>query len=225
MNRRKQAQQNEENRIDERRKKKLEEKAEHERTMVKKQIKVEQAQRQEIEDERNQEKKMIEQELAGWSQNQHAVQVKEEVIATKVVHSTEVFSEEDITKEVQERVPSKQYTEEDLDLDMEDDCEDGIDMEEIMAKVKKQFVKKEMPPPRQSSSISVQFTDRGPLPSQVARESEDTKWMARIQEMKSQHKKKLLQESQKSNTESNGEASLVDDDDDDNKNGWFFCAL
>ena len=64
-----------------------------------------------------------------------------------------------------------------LELDLEDDCEDGIDMEAIMAKVnsqlKRNVVKK--PEPRQGGTIEISFTSRGNLPTAVARESEDGK--------------------------------------------------
>jgi hypothetical protein len=62
-----------------------------------------------------------------------------------------------------------------LDIDLDDDCEDGLDMTEIMNKVNSQLNRtvKKLPSPRKSTSIQIKFTDRGPIPTTVARESED----------------------------------------------------
>lgn len=121
-------------------------------------------------------------ELKKWISNdtepQQTVQANEDI-----------FNAEDITKE-----PSQDpiYTTaiQELDLSMEDDCEDGIDMEAILAKVKQQLKKKEAPPPRASADIQVTFTDRGAIPTSVARESEDIKWRARIAQMTAEYNRK-----------------------------------
>ncbi|TPX34538.1 hypothetical protein SmJEL517_g02890 [Synchytrium microbalum] len=77
-----------------------------------------------------------------------------------------------------------------LSLDDVEIDESELDMEAIRAKVRKQLeasAPRAPPPPRKSASITVAFTDRKNLPTSVAREKEDAKWQARIDEAVRKH--------------------------------------
>lgn len=107
------------------------------------------------------------------------------------------LDEDDDIEEVEIQEPNKSGIEqdqplfedevlEDLEFDPEElEDESDINMDEIMKKVQEMTAgKKPPPPPRSGGCIEITFTDRGLLPTKVARESEDAKWHARIKEAK-----------------------------------------
>lgn len=103
-------------------------------------------------------------------------------IIALVAESTDIFDTNTI--------PRESF---DLELDMNDDCEEGLDMESLRLLVKSQLKpQKQIPLPRQSKTIEINFTQRGNLPTTVARESEDVKWNARIREMNKLERRGVL---------------------------------
>lgn len=89
----------------------------------------------------------------------------------ETMHSTGAMQESipKLKNEVSERLPDLTF--DDLDLD-----ESELDMDLIMQKVELQIHGKPvkiLPPPRSFQKIEFKFTDRGLLPTTVARESED----------------------------------------------------
>ncbi|TPX50745.1 hypothetical protein CcCBS67573_g10070 [Chytriomyces confervae] len=84
-----------------------------------------------------------------------------------------------VEEETNESNTHKTSVEESIE-ESEDD--DDIDMEAIKAKVRKEMDKLNgsKPQPRETGTINFNFTSRGLIPTSTARESEDVKWVHRI---------------------------------------------
>jgi hypothetical protein len=74
---------------------------------------------------------------------------------------------------------------------VDESSDDDIDVEAIRARIKKQRAPAELPPPRsqETTSVHISFTSRGVIPTNTARETEDSKWLTRIKLAKAIQKK------------------------------------
>ena len=181
-------------------------KREQERDLVQRQIDVERAKRERIEALKESEKERAGQELQQWSesiQNGNPVEINEANKMEGRIDSA-IFGDNDAVS-----------GDDAIMSEFEDD--DDIDIEAIRAKVKTQLDGKPMhtmkqqilkltctkiaerketcPVPREAQDIKVQFTPRGFIPTNTARETEDEKWRMRIKISQEMHKLKQKQTS------------------------------
>ncbi|KAJ3224784.1 Dynein assembly factor 4, axonemal [Clydaea vesicula] len=199
--------------LEEMKKDRLALKQENERLLVQKQIQVEREEKLRVENLKLQEKLVAEENLNDWvksietpsDQKLPTSAEKIEIFDDDDLNIVETEEEENFVFEEAIRTKSLDYsgsmveTSKDLseqgneirnilDLENVNIDESILDMDNILLKVKKQLEKKpekKLPPPRgKNVEITFKFTDRGPLPTKVARESEDAKWHARIEEAK-----------------------------------------
>ena len=147
----------------------------NDRSLISHQMKLEQSKRQVIQEKKNIEKALEEEELKRWTEEIESVQ---EPIENDNQESKAPLVDETLYTRI---------TFEDVVLD-----DSEIDMDLVMKNVAKQLPpERVLPPPRQSSSINFEFSSRGLLPTKVARQSEDSKWIARIEQAQQQHVQSL----------------------------------
>ncbi|TPX45988.1 hypothetical protein SeMB42_g02780 [Synchytrium endobioticum] len=185
--RRKKAEQEELDRMEQLRRSKIEEKAAASRKLVKQQIEVERAERERIQGEKDAQKQRIEEELEAWERK---LQESESNVNMQALSGEEAASAPRTFHSIDETIHTTSEQAQALALDDVEIDESEIDMEAIRAKVRKQLAATappERPPPRKPGHITVVFTNRKNLPTTVAREREDAKWQARIDEAMKKH--------------------------------------
>ncbi|KAJ3125927.1 Dynein assembly factor 4, axonemal [Physocladia obscura] len=164
-------------RIEQEKKEKAIKKREEHYKLIQEQLNVEQAEKAQVESLRLQEKLQAEVQLAS------------------IIPHLKCFSEQEGIQTWKNQLKNKK-TLEDSGIDstifvsskntadvVNDEDEDYIDMKAIEEKVQKELDKMKIaskPNPRQSGTINFQFTSRGLLPTATARETEDAKWVHRI---------------------------------------------
>ncbi|KAI8822538.1 uncharacterized protein EV422DRAFT_524364 [Fimicolochytrium jonesii] len=195
--------------------KKLAARRERERALVQKQIEVERNAREEVARLKEEERRAAVEDLAGWTRNVEDGERRRDRMESNIRGQTssedkitEIFEDDDLVS-THSRAIENEYTSGPEDAvaqepentithasyiqevnDSEED-EDGLDMEEIRAKVRKQLQPKSVPPPRDvDREIIISFTSRGLKPTKTARESEDVKWETRIKAMQDEHELK-----------------------------------
>ncbi|KAJ3304171.1 Dynein assembly factor 4, axonemal [Kappamyces sp. JEL0829] len=158
--------------------KRLLEKREKERELVRQQIEVERQARESVAQLKEQEIQTAKDHIAAWSKDLGAAKT-----ADTPRQDSGIFVEKDVwdgpkLEEIAEAPtqPSPAITFDDESSD------DDVDLDAIRAAVKQQLKLPEHAPPRRSNTatVKVTFTGRGSIPTQTARETEDAKWMTRI---------------------------------------------
>ncbi|KAJ3192627.1 Dynein assembly factor 4, axonemal [Irineochytrium annulatum] len=161
-------------------------KREEDRMLVQMQMEAERKGREQVEAIKNREKEEAEAYMADFISAGKALQAAEPTETAKPDRSDSAIFAEDAAADDEDELP-------------DDDGDDGIDMGEIMAKVRKQMEALKAtaaPAPRAQASIDVRFTSRGLIPTAVARESEDAKWVDRIYQHRAEDSQKRAGELQ-----------------------------
>ncbi|KAI8805838.1 hypothetical protein BJ742DRAFT_396818 [Cladochytrium replicatum] len=174
----------------------VKEKRERERDMVRKQIDVERVQRERIEDMKAAVRAAAEVEFLYTSDFASSVDDQSDLVPDDLLppsrHSQpEIATAHNVPSTDDEMISYRNEASSDVrhapvrSLHKTEDEEDGLTPEElafIQAKVVRAMKPEGRPPPpiRESREIEVGFTSRLPIPTSVARESEDEKWRARI---------------------------------------------
>ncbi|ORY46957.1 TPR-like protein [Rhizoclosmatium globosum] len=169
--RRAEAFQRELDRVEQKKKDKAIKKREDHYKLVQEQLNVERAEKARVENIKLEEKRIAED--IGGSSKAKTDRSDSAIFDTNIDEAT--THESTISTVIKSEEPE-------LDED-EDDDDDDLDMEEIKAKVRKEMDKlkgQAKPKPRESGIINVKMTSRGLLPTSTARETEDAKWVHRI---------------------------------------------
>ncbi|KAI9355970.1 hypothetical protein DFJ73DRAFT_824128 [Zopfochytrium polystomum] len=165
--------------------------------LVKQQIEVERAARLEIENLKKQEAERFESSISEWKNSLSSTQqvpgqhqadpVTQDVEEEDILLDSTVGRIDTVVRSSanQQRVDSKIFEDDhDSEASEAEFTEEEMAMlkQKVERQMKAKFKSQIRPPPRQSANIVVTFTDRGALPTPVARESEDAKWKVRINE-------------------------------------------
>ncbi|KAJ3276207.1 Dynein assembly factor 4, axonemal [Terramyces sp. JEL0728] len=184
---------------------KLVEKREKERDLVRRQIKVEQEKRLSIQKIKDKELEDAKQNLVSWSNEIREKELGSEKKGSRETPTPKDFKDKNdsgiFTMDDQAATLKKSsigtviFTDEDIvvkntdqmHLDSGDDSD--IDVEAIRASVRAKLYNDDTPAPRcaTTTTVSLSFSSRGPIPTTTARETEDEKWMTRIKLIKAMH--------------------------------------
>ncbi|KAJ3293371.1 Dynein assembly factor 4, axonemal [Rhizoclosmatium sp. JEL0117] len=192
--RRAEAFQRELDRVEQKKKDKAIKKREDHYKLVQEQLNVERAEKARVENIKLEEKRIAEEGIQNWKKSLGTKAIKpapgeiEDIGGSskaKTDRSDSAIFDTNIDEATtHESTISTVVKSEEPELDEdEDDDDDDLDMEEIKAKVRKEMDKlkgQAKPKPRESGVINVKMTSRGLLPTSTARETEDAKWVHRI---------------------------------------------
>ncbi|KAI8613830.1 hypothetical protein BC830DRAFT_1169924 [Chytriomyces sp. MP71] len=158
--------------------------------LIQEQLNVERAEKAKFEAARLEEQRLAEDGIQKWKESL-GMQRANETTKLEITSPTEtaetartdsaIFDANDDIYFVQAVVELTQACDEPSFHDESDD-DDELDMDAIRAKVRKQMdkMRDSTPQPRGSGTINFKFTSRGLIPTSTARESEDVKWVHRI---------------------------------------------
>ncbi|KAI8833641.1 hypothetical protein BJ741DRAFT_690868 [Chytriomyces cf. hyalinus JEL632] len=177
-------------RVEKQKKEKAIKKREEHYRLIQEQLNVERAEKAKFEHARLEEQRAAEEGIQQWKD---AMASKKSIEATPVRNAERTVSSKAIsnvskvdsaifdTDKVEEEI-NESNTQIPVEAIEEESDDDGIDMEAIKAKVRKEMdkLKGSKPQPRETGTINFTFTSRGLIPTSTARESEDVKWVHRI---------------------------------------------
>ncbi|KAJ3346613.1 Dynein assembly factor 4, axonemal [Kappamyces sp. JEL0680] len=166
--------------------KRLLEKREKERELVRQQIEVERQARESVAQLKEQEIQTAKDHIAAWSKDLGAAKT-----ADTPRQDSGIFVEKDVWDGPKLEELAEVPTQPSPAITFDDESsDDDVDLDAIRAAVKQQLKLPEHAPPRRSNTatVKVTFTGRGSIPTQTARETEDgtasvlilAKWMTRI---------------------------------------------
>ncbi|KAI8827588.1 hypothetical protein BJ741DRAFT_629778 [Chytriomyces cf. hyalinus JEL632] len=177
-------------RVEKQKKEKAIKKREEHYRLIQEQLNVERAEKAKFEHARLEEQRAAEEGIQQWKD---AMASKKSIQATPVRNAERTVSSKaisnvakvdsaifDTDKVEEETIESN--TQIPVEAIEEESDDDDIDMEAIKAKVRKEMdkLKGSKPQPRETGTINFTFTSRGLIPTSTARESEDVKWVHRI---------------------------------------------
>jgi hypothetical protein len=148
--------------------KKLLEKREKERELVRRQIQVEREAREAVTKLKEKEIQTAKDQIAAWTKD---LDQKKELR-----QDSAIFTEATLEEISDEHVPQQEDPVKKSQIDLDDESsDDDLDLEAIRSNVKKLLKSPEHAPPRSKKTINVtvSFTTRGNIPTQTARETED----------------------------------------------------
>ncbi|KAJ3231217.1 Dynein assembly factor 4, axonemal [Chytriomyces hyalinus] len=178
-------------RVEKQKKEKAIKKREEHYRLIQEQLNVERAEKAKFEQVRLEEQRAAEEGIQQWKDAMASkkcveatpVRNAERAVSYKAISNvakadSAIFDTDKVDEETNELYTQKSTVEA---IEEESDDED-IDMEAIRAKVRKEMdkLKGSKPQPRETGTINFKFTSRGLIPTSTARESEDVKWVHRI---------------------------------------------
>ncbi|KAJ3252855.1 Dynein assembly factor 4, axonemal [Chytriomyces hyalinus] len=179
-------------RVEKQKKEKAIKKREEHYRLIQEQLNVERAEKAKFERARLEEQRAAEEGIQQWkdamatkkSTEATPLRNAERTVSSKAMSNvakadSAIFDTDKVEEETNESNTRQASFEESIEGSEDDD---DIDMEAIKAKVRKEMdkLKGSKPQPRETGTINFTFTSRGLIPTSTARESEDVKWIHRI---------------------------------------------
>ncbi|KAI9334967.1 hypothetical protein BDR26DRAFT_839678 [Obelidium mucronatum] len=163
--RREDAFQRELDRIANQKKQKAIKKREEHYKLIQEQLNVERAEKARVENAKEEEKRIAEESIQQWKQG----------LSQQAHGQIETIRSDSAIFDASDAITATHICNDDDEM-----SDDDLDMELIKAKVRKEMERNSKPQPRESGVINFKFTSRGLLPTSTARETEDVKWVHRI---------------------------------------------